>query len=1013
MATKKSTDAIDLLIVVGIGAAALFADLFFEISEEMHAWGRSHTLPWLDELLLLLYTLPFSVGTIALRRSRRLRRETEAQRKTAEMARAARKELDQLLAQSPAMIYALRVNGDIIEAEGDITKMGDDPLPTNWVSENVTQITGFSVEETRENGWWLRNIHPEDRERVFTSMASLPYEGQSSVEYRFRRKDGIYRWIRDDKRLLRDDHSTPTEIVGTWMDITERKRAIEDRTMFFTLSRDVLCIPAFDGYFRQVNPAWMTTFGYTIEESLQTPFLTFVHPDDQDATAHVVEQIRNGHDIMSFENRVRCKDGSYRWMLWNATPLPNSTEFYATGRDITERKAAEMAIREAKEAAEAANRAKSDFLANISHEIRTPMNGVLGMTELALDTELTPAQREYISTAHSSAEVLLTIINDLLDYSKIEAGKLDLDLSDFSLRESLGDALKTLAVRAHQKNLELAYHLRPDVPDMLVGDPGRLRQVVVNLVSNAIKFTDHGEVVLDVRSETQNDSEVVLHFSVRDTGIGLALEKQGMIFDPFAQADMSITRRYGGTGLGLAISSQLVAMMDGKIWVESEVGKGSTFHFTAHFGTTQAELPKPVDAHDLVDLRVLVVDDNATNRTILEDLLIGWRMKPTVVAEGAEAIEALERAEQNATPFELILLDARMPGIDGFTVAEQIHNHPTLSNAVVMMLSSGGLHEEVVRCRDLGIATHLMKPIKATDLLLAIRQALGTSMPRAAKNGSTRAVPKEMAPLSILVVEDNAVNRLLAQKILENQGHTITLACNGHEAIDVLEKEEFDLVLMDIQMPDMDGFEATAIAREREKVLGRYTPIVAMTAHSMKGDRERCLAAGMDAHVSKPIDRDELFRVIEDMMQRFGELSARNARNGAMGESSRNGVNGAATQLPFDYKGALGRLGNDVELFVEITAIFLQNIDGHMRDLCNAVADRDAVTIERSAHRLRGSIAIFMAERASTLLTELETCGREKNLENIDTLCAELESEVIRLRDALRDLDKENRAKAA
>ena len=542
--------------------------------------------------------------------------------------------------------------------------------------------------------------------------------------------------------------------------------------------------------------------------------------------------------------------------------------------DVTDRVHAQAAEREARQAAEATSRAKSDFLANMSHEIRTPMNGVLGMLELALGSKLEPAQREYLQVAQRSAQSLLEVINEILDFSKVEAGRLELRPEPFALADCFGAAIDPLGPRAAQKGLELAMRIAPNLPPILVGDSVRLGQVITNLAGNAVKFTEHGEVVLTAELESANadEQEVVVRFAVRDTGIGIPADKQSLIFEAFTQADASPTRAYMGTGLGLAIATRLVGLMGGRLWVESAEGKGSTFHFTARFATHGAGMPLTQDDGTGAELRgmsVLVVDDSGTNRLILHEMLASWEMRPTLAASARDALGAMERADHEGRPFGLVLVDGYMPEMDGFTLVEKLRESPRFASATVLMLTSADGDGGAERCRALGIVAQLLKPIKSRDLRAAIVRALG----RAASDHKAAPVAdvldaRSAHPSRILLAEDNLVNQKLAVAVLERWGHTVEVADNGHAALAAVARERFALVLMDVQMPTMDGLRATMEIRAGEAHTGEHVPIVAMTARTMTGDREKCLEAGMDAYVSKPFELEELFRTLEPILAR-------------------------------------------------------------------------------------------------------------------------------------------------
>jgi two-component system, sensor histidine kinase and response regulator len=798
--------------------------------------------------------------------------------------------------------------------------------------------------------------------------------------------------------------------TGIVRDITERKRAEEalresEERFRGTFENAAVGIAHEDlaGRFMRFNKRFCEILGYSPSELVGKTLSEVTYPEDlADDLAKFDALTRGESSRYAMEKRFIRKDGALVW-----AHVTVSLQVEAPGKpnycikiiqDVSDRKRLDEELQQAKEAAETASRAKSEFLASMSHEIRTPMNGVFGMLDLALDTDLEPEQRHYLERARSSADLLLRVINDILDFSKIEAGRLDLEPAAFSLRECLGEAIKAFGPRAHRKELELALHVRPDTPDGVVGDALRLGQVLTNLLGNAIKFTDRGEVVLKVGVESVTEAQLCLHFAVTDTGPGIPPDKQSVIFGAFAQADSSMARRFGGTGLGLAISARLVELMGGRIWVESVVGKGSTFHFTACFGVQhEAVATQKAKEVDLEGLPVLVADDNETNQGILAEMLANWGIRPTAVGSGRAALAELKRAAGAGDPFPLVLLDAVMPDLDGFAVAQEIRHDPALAGAMILMLSSADQGGELARCRELGIAAYLRKPIKQSELLNAVLTALGSLLAGPETAPAPTGSPALGIPpgLRILVAEDNQFNQELVASLLKKRGHVPVLAGDGKAALTAWEKEPFDLILMDVQMPEMDGFAATKAIRAKESAANTHVPIVALTAHAMKGDRERCLAAGMDAYVSKPIRTAEFFETIARLLHSHVE--------GAKGMPAPEGQPGAV----FDLDTALAGAEGDRELLKWMVHVFCRQCPKLLEEIRDSVLCGDGAALERGAHKLKASVGQFGAQRASQAAARLEELGGAGDVTGFQQAYPELEEAVRHLQAALADLVRE------
>ena len=790
---------------------------------------------------------------------------------------------------------ALRHLAAIVEGSYDaIIGESLDGIITSW-NTGAERIYGYSADEIVGKSVSIL-VPPEHRAEIQEILENVKRgEKVEQFETIRTRKDGKQIDIALTVSPIKDGMGRISGAAAIGREITERKRAEEaarrgDARIRRLVESNIIGIVIGDlvGKIIDANDAFLRLVGYSREDlsSGKMRWDSMTPPDYHELDRRAVEQLRREGIAPPWEKEFFGKDGKripVRIGVTTRVAAEGDIECVSFVLDISERKQLEQLLQKAKLAAEAANRAKSEFLANMSHEIRTPLNGIMGMTDLALETQLTPEQREYLETVKMSADSLLIVINDILELSKIETGKIDLEAIAFNLRDCLESTLKTLVLQADEKGLKLLCEVAPEVPEAVRGDSRRLRQVVTNLVGNAIKFTDAGEVILRAHVEAEAGPDRIFRFTVSDTGIGIPVDKRESIFDAFTQADTSTTRKYGGTGLGLTISTRLVGMMGGRIWVDSEVGRGSQFHFTVRLGIADAEAIKmdiAVPHEALRDVKVLIVDDSRTNRRILEAMMGRWGMKPTSAESGEEGLVQLSAARGAGEPYALILTDMYMAKMDGFALVERIRQKPELSTATIMMLTSAGRQGDAARCQQLGVAAYLLKPIRLSELRQAIVRVLGAREQQGAIPLITRFSLQDTynpaAILAVLLAEDNAVNQRLARRLLEKRGHRVVVAANGLEALEALEKGNFDLVLMDVQMPKMDGLEATVAIREKEKGNPFHQPIIALTAHAMKGDREICLAAGMDGYLTKPIRPDALDDILKTYVAR--RMAARHLR---------------------------------------------------------------------------------------------------------------------------------------
>jgi PAS domain S-box-containing protein len=897
----------------------------------------------------------------------------------------------------------------VVERVSDVIYTIDLDGTIGFVTPSVETTLGYQLQEVMGRSI-VELVHPDDLPRVLQAAERIgPGETGEPTEHRVLHADGGWRYMEATATNLLDD-----ELIAGWLitgrDITNRKRAEEilreSESSFRLLaenSTDLISRHRPDGTYLYASPACLSLLGYMPDEMVGRDIYELIHPDDLPVTRASHEAMM-AKQVQTVSYRVRRKDGSYLWLESTSRAIADQAtgdviEIQAASRDITERKAFEEALQEARDVAEAATIVKSQFLANMSHEIRTPMNAIVGMTELSLATELTGEQREYLGTIKSAVDSLLTLINDILDLSKIEAGRLEFERIPFSLTDVVEDTIRTLAVRAAERSLELTHQIAEDVPDGVMGDPGRLRQILFNLVGNAIKFTHVGSVTVGV-SVVDGSEQPTLRFSVADTGIGIAPEKLETIFQAFSQADGSTTRRYGGTGLGLSISKDIAQALGGGMTAFSEPGRGSTFSFTIPLEELDENALVPSgSAGSLESGSVLVISDTAAGKRNLVEILRQGKIDSLSASNVAEAHAALDRALSSGRYPGVVLID-RQNDVFGFT--EALLAQEAFRDLKAVVISALGQRGDASRLREVGVAGYLTKPFEAGELLEAVR-AVATGSAGSGELVTRHWIRERRRHVNVLLADDSPTNRRLAMRLLEKRGHAVTAVENGLEAVQAVEKDSYDVILMDVQMPEMDGLEATAAIREAEQLTGDRIPIVALTAHAMKGDRDRCLAAGMDAYVSKPFQAEELFATIEQLVS-FAE--AGKLEDAPVADPSTEAVTGTL----IDVAGALGRVGGSMEVLAEITGIFLDGYPEQFEELTQAVNTGDVSRSAKVAHRLKGELGTLGATAAFEAGQEVVTLARADDVAGVERAFKAFTEEMERVEPELLALSAGNLA---
>ena len=940
-----------------------------------------------DDIIMPTVITAFLLTIYAFRRNREHKQLITNLRQSEKDIIEKNNQLEFLMKSSSVVLFKVRI---------------DEYFTLLYTSENIKQVLGYTVEEMFLKHFWANNLHPEDAQGVLSKTTQSYENGFGVFQYRFKHKDGSWRWMQAELQCIYDEQGKPAEFVGTWWDISkdiEIQKAIHASNERFEIASKATNDVIYDWnivtneLYR--SDVMFETFGYDKNAKLEVNWWeSRIHPDEYDAViSSVTATFKNKRESWSANYRFRRVDGSYAdiydraFVVYNEAGVP--LRFIGSMSDISHLKKIEHDLNSAVIRANDSARAKSEFLANMSHEIRTPLNGIIGMTDMTLETELSLEQRRYLGIVKTSCDSLMALINDILDFSKIDAGMMELSAVPFSLRDELPLLLQPLGLKASHKNLELVFNVRENVPDLLLGDVLRIQQIITNLVGNAIKFTERGEITLDVQLKSVNKKEAILQLAVTDSGIGISKEKQDTIFEEFTQADGSTTRQYGGTGLGLAISKRLAELMGGSIWVESEAGKGSTFYFTIVTKLQDKQNPTRFMAlPELEDRKVLVVEDNRLSREHMMRILKNFRMKPVGVDSGEEALTALKKNADLGHPFHLMLLDLSLSGkMDGFDVAEMIKNDEALKHTPIIVVSMSQRASDREQIAQLGVTNFFTKPFSQSDLLDCIQNSLlgecQISYPEFTDNKPAPVSPVNngTGPYKILLAEDNLVNQSVALSMLTKKGHTVVIANNGEEAVLLFKKEVFDFVLMDVQMPVMNGYEATARIRDLEKTTGGHILIIGLTANAMKGDREKCIDAGMDEYLSKPVRMPELYNLLENLQQK------NNGSNQAKKTESEQRPRVNLHVLLENLDGDLDSLETILDQYdtraLEFTAAIAQQ-----------VAKKDAKAVVMPAHSLKGQAMHIEMHEVIRLAGKIEALGLENKIVEIKELIPSLEREL-------------------